>query len=245
MGRIQRKYNERILVKVKNMKRLCIILLCGTMLMTACGIQDKESNEESQNTELNAAEDKVEAPFVVSMESLMKANESVANDFEYTITEDGVCVNRYIGDSAVVVVPERIDNIEVVKISDQAFMNNEFVAAVKIADSVKDMSGYGIFMNCINLQYIILGDNVEEIGDNCISGCKNLVEIKLNNKLKKIGEFGLYTGSDKLKEIHIPESVMEMDEAAVNDFSVIYVKAGSYAEEYMKLYSTLHDYIVE
>lgn len=246
MGRIQRKYNERILVKVKNMKRLCIILLCGTMLMTACGIQDKDSNEESQNTELSAAEDKVEAPFVVSMESLMKANESVADDFEYTITEDGVCVNRYIGDSAVVVVPERIDNIEVVKISDQAFANIDSIQAIRIADTVVDMSGHGIFINCTNLKYLVFGEKVEEIGEQSISGCANLEEIRLYDSLKKIGTLGLYTASDKLKEIHVPESVLEMGEGALNDFSIIYVKSGSYAEEYMKSYSSaLHEYVVE
>ena len=134
----------------------------------------------------------------------------------------------------------------VVGLKDQTFMNNENIQAVKIADSVHDMSGYGIFMNCTNLRFVILGENVESIGESCFVGCYQLEEIELNDGLKKIDELGLYTGSNNLKEIHLPESIIELDAGALNDWSTIYVKAGSYAEQYMEEYdSAIKKYIVE
>ena len=211
-------------------KILSVILLsCIILSFAACGANNTNSEENKNNQHKQTNLD-------ISMDSLMKTNESDKCNFEYTITEDGVCINRYIGDDAVVVVPTKIENTEVYKI----------VQAIRIANTVTDLSGYGIFINCTNLKYLVFGENVQKIGDYSISGCFNLEEIRLNENLKKIGELGLYTASDKLKELHIPESVVEMGVGALNDYSVIYVKSGSYAEEYMKSYeSARHDYIVE
>lgn len=230
------------------MKRICIVIVCSFLILTACGTEDKENNKNEHGVQVEHSECEAEDDnqVVISMENLMEADETPINEFDYTITEDGVCINRYTGNSELVVIPQKIENVEVVKISNQAFANIEKVQAVRVADTVKDMSGYGIFINCSNLKYLVFGENVEEIGEYCISGCFNLEKIKLRDNLKKIGTLGLYTASDKLKEIHVPQSVIEMGEGALNDLSVIYVKSGSYAEEYMKSYtSAIHDYVVE
>ena len=221
-------------------KILSVILLsCIILSFVACGANNTNSEENKNNQHKQTNLD-------ISMDSLMKTNESDKSNFEYTITEDGVCINRYIGDDAVVVIPTKIENTEVYKIANQAFANNDTVQAIRIADTVTDLSGYGTFINCLNLKYLVLGEGVEVLGDYSVTGCLNLEEIRLNENLKKIGELGLYAGSDKLKEIYIPESVIEMDGGVFNPFSIIYVKAGSYAEEYVKNYtSALHDYVVE
>ena len=110
------------------------------------------------------------------------------------------------------------------------------IVAIKIGNNIKDL-GEGVFGNCENLRYVVLGDSVKTIGCDPFLNT-NIQEVTLNDGLQKIGEDDINNTVDAPSknigmDLKIPESVTEMH---LRDFHLI-VKAGSYAEQYAKEYA--------
>ena len=230
------------------MKKNWYLFLALSLLLTTvgCGTDIKEpvesnNNVESEkestiNSEINEPNtNSSETPVVeVTMQDLENAPESPASDFDYFNTDNGVVIKYYTGNEAIVVIPNEIDGKPVVKITWGAFINKEAVQAIRVGDNVVDCGdGKGAFANCYNLKYVILGKNVETLDAYCFNAT-SLVEIRLNDKLKTIGDLAF--AACNMPKIHIPASVEKIGEAVFHDDTIVYVKAGSYAEEYMKAY---------
>ena len=110
------------------------------------------------------------------------------------------------------------------------------VVAIRVGNNIKDL-GEGVFANCENLRYVVLGDSVKTIGCDPFLNT-NIQEVTLNDGLQKIGEDDINNTVDAPSknigmDLKIPESVTEMH---LRDFHLI-VKAGSYAEQYAKEYA--------
>lgn len=62
------------------------------------------------------------------------------------------------------------------------------------------------FLNCCDLNAVILPQSVEQIGDRSFQGCSGLSAVDLNNGLIKIGD-SAFQGCIKLHSIYLPESL--------------------------------------
>ena len=62
------------------------------------------------------------------------------------------------------------------------------------------------FLNCCDLNAVILPQSVKQIGDRSFQGCSGLCAVDLNEGLIKIGD-SAFQGCIKLHSIHLPESL--------------------------------------
>lgn len=229
-------------MKNLNFKKMIAVMaaLTSIMALTACGNSDANSNVSSPNNndttvtesvsdmEENAGEEEtVQTGTDVSMESLLNHAETPAEDFTYYISEDEVTIDGYVGTDPIVVIPESIEGYPVKYIIN---IKGKGIQAIKFPDSMETIGS--LFMMDEDIQYVVFGSNIREVGDDAFYICKNLKEVQLNDSLEKIGECAF--GASSIKQLHIPNSVTEIGGAAFNmdATQTIYVKAGSFAETY-------------
>lgn len=171
-----------------------------------------------------------------------------ADEFEYTVKNKKVIIDKYIGTGTDVVIPDTIEDYPVTVIGESAFMQNTELVSVSIPDSVKAIEdkafykcsslktanlGNGIvyigldaFCDCTELNGIILPDNEIEISVSAFGNCESLTEIELPESLLSWGEY-VFSECESLKSVTIPGGL-----------SVIWHGAFSYCEN-------LTDVIVE
>ena len=68
-----------------------------------------------------------------------------------------------------------------------------------------------MFYGCTSLEKVVLGDNIEKIGNTAFFECTSLKDILWNSKLKTI-DWNVFYGCTSLKEIVLPESLERMDD---------------------------------
>ena len=92
---------------------------------------------------------------------------TAADEFEYTVTESGVRIDKHIGSSEMVIIPTHIDGIDVTEIAPEAFYmpdGKSIIRSVYVPDTVRRV-GFASFKECSSLQLIrlpFIGDG----GDN-------------------------------------------------------------------------------
>lgn len=229
------KKTEEDIVK----KKLLVTALIATMVlsMVACG--GNGNGESTSNTTVNSEQTKegLESQaestenVEITMEALRNHPESPAEDFEYSITGDGVTIIGYLGDDVIVVLPEEIEGQKVLKISNNVFDGESGVRAVKLSNSIEYIAA--TFMENKDLQYVICGESLQTIGDGAFCMCTSLVEIQLNEGLEKIGEIS-FSECTSLKKLYVPETVTDISSISFGMMSedfTIQGKTGSTAEE--------------
>lgn len=70
---------------------------------------------------------------------------------------------------------------------------------------------------------VIIGDNIEEIGDSAFRGCKNLKSVIIGDNVVRIGKHA-FADCPKLTQIYLPESVriLDLDALKANDNCYIF-----------------------
>lgn len=136
---------------------------------------------------------------------------SPVTDFEFVKENGSVKIIRYIGSQDTVVIPERIDDLPVKYIAENAF-SGTFITTAVIPESVISI-GESAFMDCSMLKEVIILDSVEKIGDCCFKNCVSLEKITFSKNLKYIGDEA-FAYCSKLKVIDIPEGVTEIGSGA-------------------------------
>lgn len=186
---------------------------------------DKEIKKESKKNE-------------VSLENLKSMKVSPIEDFEFgpdNEVVDALQVCSYNGKDEMVSIPGEVDGKKVVSIANMVFGEDSSIKAVRIPDSIERISGSFLYNK--ELQYIIWGSGLKEIGDASFVGCHSLKEVILNEGVEKIGN-AAFADMENLTYMYIPSTVVEIGEAAImtKNFEnfVIAGKAGSKAEEYAK-----------
>ena len=149
---------------MKNASRIAFcVLVVSTLLLTACvqkpqadaeiGWQGKEPYSIKSETSSELAdryadyEQKVDAAFT-------KNNPTAAADFDYEILEDGVRITAYKGKDQVVVIPDTIEDRNVISLGETAF-KDALVRAVKVPDRVYRIEK-GAFSGCTSLSTLYL-----------------------------------------------------------------------------------------
>ena len=116
---------------------------------------DSKSDNDKKDTKYKSADE-------ITMDDLMSHDETPAEDFELIDNSDEIVIEKYVGKDPIVVIPDEIDGKKVVDF-DKTFWNNKIVVAIRVGNNIKDL-GEGVFANCENLRYVVLGDSVKTIG---------------------------------------------------------------------------------
>lgn len=134
-------------------------------------------------------------------------------DFEYQYCDicEGIVIVKYIGKGKKVVVPNKINDIEVKELGDFAFSCCETVREVILPDSIK-IIGIDCFYHCTNLKKIAIPEGVTYLYSTFI-GCENLTNVSLPESLSRIG-WETFKDCKSLKKITIPDQVMEIGKQA-------------------------------
>ena len=223
-------------------KYLIAMIISMVLALSACGgnegaaTEGKDSVTKTEST--SDGEKKDSKKNEVSLEALENLEASPAEDFEFMpdgMNPNGWSLYGYNGKDEMVVIPEEVDGKKVVSIISEAFGEGSGVKAVKIPDSVEVISRG--FEGNEDLQYVVFGNGLKEIGDCAFQGCNALERVELNEGLEKLGA-NAFAVVDSLTYIYIPESVTKIEITAIGTANkancVIAGKAGSRAEEYAK-----------
>ena len=156
----------------------------------------------------------------------LKANPIEDFDYEFSSNGEFVYINKYIGTSDVVVIPSKIEGLPVISIK---------------GTSVNGTVTEGAFESC-NVKTVIIPESVTAIGLYAFKDCKELINITIPNKLNKLldGAFQncvklenidlsqtslsalgreSFSGCSNLKEIKLPDSLLEIEKKAFYDCS--------------------------
>ena len=125
-----------------------------------------------------------------------------ATDFEYEVNpaQNGILIHKYIGTSENVVIPAQIDGLPVLS-----------VRGVYSEDGPLES---GVFEGS-NVKTVTFPNTVISIGDNACKDCKELTSVTFadGSALTKIG-ISAFEGCTSLKEIPLPDSVLNIDRRA-------------------------------
>lgn len=208
--------------KFANYGFLVIVLI---FLVSICSEGDDSKSISEQKDETNRTEKKIEK---VSKEKCFELAEVPdLSFFEYSLDKsgDGIVITKYMGKDIVhLKLPDYIEEIPVVKIDGLGTgvynedAHNE-VKTIVIPDTVKEICR---FSDWKSLENVKLSNSIEALPMFAFKGCTNLSEVIIPDSVKSIGGciFGRFGSLSKLddaapiKKLIIPDSVIEIDDAA-------------------------------
>lgn len=138
--------------------------------------------------------------------------ETPVSDFEYSVQDGGISINKYTGSNTEVVIPSKIEGKPVKEIAWAAFENCTAVVSIEIPDGVTHISSFA-FRHCESLKSLKIPDSVDFIGDLAFADCTSLVSLTLPNGLNSIPEL-TFNKCTSLALIEIPESVKSIGDYA-------------------------------
>ena len=183
------------------------ILFISIVTLTGCGKKDENINNDSNLLQSNSE---------VNQETSSKAtNES---DFEFDEVKQEI--TKYKGKDTNVVVPDKINEIDVKSIGDEAFYNKN-----------------------LNIDSIIFPDTIESIGHSAFAG-NNITEVEFPKNIKKISSYAFK--ENKITSLEFPEGLeyIGMDSFAMNPLEEVKISStvkyyGTTAFKYYKDKTTL------
>ncbi len=159
------------------------------------------------------------------------------SDFEYEINDrGGITITKYIGESEQVVIPQQIEDKDVLMIGKSAFsetaitslimpdtviyilpwafVNCNKLETVEISTSLQ-VIGLNAFQNCMALETIDLSmaTSMESIEDEAFRGCLGLREITFSDSIVRIGKNAFFQ-CESLEQIILPKNLQEIGESA-------------------------------
>jgi hypothetical protein len=113
----------------------------------------------------------------------------------------------YEGD---IVIPEQITHdgktYTITSIGQGVFGGTSKINSVYLPNTIKEINGLGVFIDCINLTSVHLSEIITKIPDLTFSGCTGLTEIMIPEGVTNISLAAFYDCSS-LKEITLPENL--------------------------------------
>lgn len=117
-----------------------------------------------------------------------------------------------------VIIPEKNINGQVIdSISDAAFNIEKYgedgIKSIVLPNTIRKIGSIAFRNN--NIEHLVLPNSVEELGEGAFAANKDLLTLKLSNKLKSIPK-GLCTFT-KIENLEIPEGVVEIGDSAFSE----------------------------
>lgn len=229
------------------MKKIISLLLVLTLMLglAACGGSNNETTPggnqpaETQGQSGNAEQTQPQSQQSgfsgeITEEILRSWPETPASDFLYgdSLNYDGIRVDTYLGSDDIVVIPAEIDGKPVVEITSHCFANDSKVRGVVIPDTVTKIEAMFGNNKCIEM---VIAEGVQVFGNDSFLYCDALKNVFMGDNVVEI--VGMcFTGCESLQELHIPATLVNLDDTAEAwGFSLcpnltIYGEAGSYIE---------------
>lgn len=157
--------------------------------------------------------------------------EYASNGNGYTITGIGTETRTDI------VIPDKIKDVKVTAIADDAFNGRTDITAVKIPDSIEKI-GENAFNNCTSLASIRIPDSVTEVGANAFMNCAGLKVATIGAGLTEIVN-GMFQASG-LVSINIPDNVTSISQNAFRecrDLEIVTMGSGVKTIGYQAFYN--------
>jgi serine/threonine protein kinase len=102
----------------------------------------------------------------------------VEGDFSYTVKDGAVTIVRYTGPGGDVTIPDKIKDMPVTEIGNQAFFGCG-VSGIAIPDGVSSIGGWA-FRNCASLTKVTIPKSVISIGSKAFQRTPKLIEITVD-----------------------------------------------------------------
>lgn len=106
-------------------------------------------------------------------------NESSASMFEYIKENGGITITKYIGRQTSVQIPEKIEQLPVLKIGENAFADTK-VKSVTLPSSCTEIDWFA-FYGCYALSTVYILSDVEVIGYGAFDSCAKSLTIYCEN----------------------------------------------------------------
>lgn len=135
--------------------------------------------------------------------------DAAAEDFTYTLGEDGVTIDKYLGSAAYVHIPAEIAGKPVIAVAPQAFYETD-VREVSFPDSVTKLGG-SVFGGCTELVSVRLPAHLRILPASAFESCFRLYDVQLNPELLCV-EPGAFWGNSYLYALNLPDSLVEIQE---------------------------------
>ncbi len=124
---------------------------------------------------------------------------SSEGNFEYRIDEAGnAVITKYTGSDTICHIPETLDGRTVV--------------------SIEGSNSKSAFEDCANLQYVLLPDTIQSIGQFAFFKCESLISVSLPESLTSI-EHSAFKDCTSLEDIVFPDAVTFIGRSAFNNCS--------------------------
>ena len=154
---------------------------------------------------------KVTFPFEVTKDQILYAKweENIPASISFNVNEEGV-LTSVEGISEInneVVIPSRVNDIDVIEIGDKVFADNLFIKKLVIPESVKSL-GNKMCYGAKNLEEVVLPNNITVIPDYAFENCSSLTNINIPTSLVQIRANAF--SQTALKEFIAPESLKEI-----------------------------------
>lgn len=214
------------------MRKLPIIILCGTLALAGCGKKEQSAVKPAASSTSNADVYKepikkdtggttviVDDPAAsranaANSESGGKSKNTSSSADDYVIEDDlgGTVIQKYMGKGGKVTVPSKLDKKDVIGIADNAFRGAE-ITRVVVPSTVRAV-GLHAFSGCDTLESVEIAEGVEEIGGYAFADCPKLCIVKLPDSIKEIGS-GAFNSCPELKltykgQTYTPANVEEL-----------------------------------
>jgi len=137
------------------------------------------------------------------IKQILKINQKVQikkNQFEYSVDNNTITIDKYIGKAKTVHIPEKIDEIPVVAIGERAFENCINLVEILIPESVVKIFR-SAFKNCVSLKTIELPETLTVLNAEVFASCIVLESIGLSYDLRRICK-SAFAGCTNLKQFY-------------------------------------------
>lgn len=161
---------------------------------------------------------KVTFPYEVTKNITLYAKweENLPTSISFVVSADGVLteVNGISETNNVVIIPNKVNNIEVKEIAKELFLKNTYIEKLVIPETVTTL-GYKMCYGCTNLKEVTLPDNISVIPDYAFEKCTLLEKINIPQSLVQIRNDAF--AESGIKEFVAPDSFKEIWSYAFKD----------------------------
>jgi len=134
------------------------------------------------------------------------------DEVAYRIFADYVSVSKYHGLEDVVQIEEQMMGKRVKKITERAFVNNEYIKEIHLGKNILHI-GLRAFANCTNLEKVVFQGNVKYIDEGAFENCRSLSEVTLDESVIHIGK-NAFKNCKNLKVVYVPQNIGFIDDTA-------------------------------